>query len=249
MPLLEVENLSCEFNIFSSLRSISFSIEKGENLVVFGTENSGIDHLCTVLTGFHPYSGKICFNGSNLEEMSKAESDKMRREFVYMQGEYGLLSNMSVEENISLPLRYHTRLTEKEIEELVDTLVEELHLDYCRDMRPMNLKPSELLKTSYARSIALDPLLLLIEHPLESQCLLNTITFLGSLRNRCRNHDRSIVITTYEPLRFIDLSNRFIMIDYGKIVFDGTREMMIHPDHEFVRQFIEFSGAGPMHIL
>jgi ABC-type transporter Mla maintaining outer membrane lipid asymmetry ATPase subunit MlaF len=57
-----------------------------------------------------------------------------------------------------------------------------------------------------------------------------------------------VVIITYEPMRFVEFSERFMMFDYGKIVFDGPREMMSNPSHEFVRQFLGFSGDGPMQI-
>jgi len=247
-PLLEFNNVSCEFNLFSSLKNVSFSLDRGENMVIFGTENSGIDGICSVISGLHSYEGKILFKGNNVSDLGHNALNKMRRENVFMQRDYGLISNMSVEENIALPLRYHTDMNASEVDERMDALIDDLHLDYCRDMRPMHLKPSEILKTSYARSIILDPELLLVEHPLEGQCLINTITYLKNLKRRCLLPDRSVIIVTYEPMRFVEFSDRFMMFDYGKIVFDGPREMMSNPEHEFVRQFLGFSGDGPMEI-
>ncbi|HEY1406207.1 MAG TPA: ATP-binding cassette domain-containing protein [Spirochaetota bacterium] len=246
--LLEFDNVSCEFNLFSSLKGISFSLARGESLVIFGTENSGIDGICSLIAGLHSYEGKVLFKGKNVLDHEYAELNRVRRDVVYMQGDYGLISNMTVEENIELPLKYHSRLSSAEIESRVDELIDALHLDYCRDMRPMHLKPSEILKTSYARGIILDPALLLVEHPLEGQCLLNTITFLKNLKKRCLDPECSVIIVTYEPMRFIEFSERFMMFDYGKIVFDGPREMMFNPSHEFVSQFLGFSGDGPMQI-
>jgi len=244
-----LDNVSCEFNIFSSLKGITLRLEKGENVIIFGTENSGIDGFCSVISGIGGYAGRILFNGHDLKELNHIEMNHLRREVVYLQRNHGLISNMTAEENIALPLRYHTKLTADEIDARVNELIEEMHLDYCRDMRPLYLKPSELLKTAYARSIALNPDLLLIEHPLEGQCLINTITFLKGLKKRCVDEHHSVIIVTYEPLRFVELADRFIMFDYGKIVFDGTREMMLNPEHDFVKQFLGFSGDGPMHIL
>lgn len=246
--LLEFDNVSCEFNLFSALKGVSFSIAPGESLVIFGTENSGIDGICSVISGLHDYKGRILIEGKDLCEHDLDEMNRLRRDVVYMQGDYGLISNMTVEENIALPLRYHSKLRSSEIEEKVDGLIDVLHLDYCRDMRPVHLKPSEILKTSYARCIVLDPKLLLVEHPLEGQCLLNTLTFLKNLKKRCLDPACSVVIVTYEPMRFVEFSDRFMMFDYGKIVFDGPREMMSNPSHEFVSQFLGFSGDGPMQI-
>jgi phospholipid/cholesterol/gamma-HCH transport system ATP-binding protein len=247
--MLYIDSVKCEFNIFSALKGITFSLAQGENAVIFGTENSGIDGLCSVIAGAKPFEGSITFQGLSISTLNENEKNQLRKKIVYMQKNFGLISNMTVEENIALPLRYHSSISSSEIDVLVENLIEEMHLDYCQDMRPIFLKPSEMLKTTYARSISLDPDLLLIEHPLEGQCLLNTITFLKNMKQRCENKTKSVIIITYEPLRFIDFSDRFIMIDYGKIVFDGGRDMMLNPEHDFVRQFLGFSGDGPMQIL
>jgi phospholipid/cholesterol/gamma-HCH transport system ATP-binding protein len=246
--MLDFLNIACEFNISSSLKGISFSLQRGENAVIFGTENSGIDGICSLIAGVHPYSGNLAFMGSQISRMDEREKNILRKNVAFMQKNFGLISNMSVEENIALPLRYHSNLSSSQIQERVDTLIDELHLEYSRDMRPMNLKPSENLKTAYARSISLDPDLLLMEHPLEGQCLLNTITFLKHLKKRCLDKSKSVIIVTYEPMHFSDLANRYIMLDYGKIVFDGGKEMMENPTDDFVRQFLDLSGAGPMEI-
>jgi len=246
---LSISGLTCDFTIYSSLKGISFSLARGENLVIFGTENSGVDGICSVIAGLHPYQGEISFMGRRMSELSPEEMNHTRRDLVYMQRNYGLISNMTVEENIALPLRYHTDLTADEIDTRVDGLIEDLHLDYCRDMRPIHLKPSEVMKTSYCRSVGLDPALLLIEHPLEGQCLINTLTFLKNLKKRCSDPNNSVVIITYEPLRFIEFAQRFIMLDYGKIVFDGGVDVMQNPSNEFAQQYLGFSGDGPMQIL
>jgi phospholipid/cholesterol/gamma-HCH transport system ATP-binding protein len=246
---LRCSGVACEFNISLYLRGLTFSLARGDNAVIFGTENSGIDLLGSVITGMQPFTGDLSYCGASIRDVSERDKNQIRREVAYMEGGYGLISNMTAEENIALPLRYHSELSSDDIDRRVETLIEDLHLDYSRDMRPINLKPSELLKTAYARAIALDPPLLLIEHPLEGQCFINTTTFMKNLLLRCRDPERSVVIITYEPLQFLDFSNRFIMLDYGKIVFDGDREGMQNPDNEFACQFLGFSGDGPMQIL
>ena len=247
--LITCRDVSCEFNIFLSLKNISFSIRPGENVVFFGSEKSGADLLCSVMSGVQPFTGELLYRNRSVRNLPEKEMNRIRCEVVYMQRNYGLISNMTAEENIALPLRYHSPLPSSEIDELVETIISDLHLDYCRDMRPIHLKPSEILKVAYGRAIALDPPLVLIEHPLEGQCLINTTTFLKQLLRRCSDPDRSVVIVTYEPLRFLEFADRFIMFDYGKIVFDGDRRAMENPENEFARQFLGFSGDGPMQIL
>ena len=95
--LLTCRDVSCEFNIFLSLRNVSFSIRRGENIVIFGSEKSGADLMCSVLSGMQPVEGDVFYNGHSVRGLSEAEMNRMRQEVVYMQRNYGLISNMTSE--------------------------------------------------------------------------------------------------------------------------------------------------------
>ena len=201
--LLQVNNVSYDRSLFSSLRDVSFSVNKGESVVLFGPENSGLNMVPLIIAGIEEnFSGTVFFKGQNVCTSDVIRKNTMRQQLVYLPRNYGLISNMSVEENIALPLRYHSQLSEDEVRARVDMLVDELQLDYCRDLRPVNLMQFEILKTAYARAIALDPDLLIVDHALEGQCLLNALTFMSQLKARCDNSSKTTVISTYEPERF-----------------------------------------------
>lgn len=232
-----------------SLNDISISVRKGENLVIFGPENSGAEIICSLISlTEEKFGGEIYYKGQAIKRFDYVEKHNYRKELGYLQRTYGLINNMSVEENISLPLKYHSKLSMSEIKVMVDGFIDQMHLGYCRNLRPVDLSGAEMLKTVYIRSIALNPDLLLVEHAIEGQCLFNSQRFLKKLKEWALQEDKSVIITTYEPERFIDFSDRFIMLYNGDIVFMGNRNEFISRQNDYLKQYMESSFDGPMKI-
>ena len=186
-PLIDAQALTKAYAMggqtVHALRGVSLQIDAGEFVAIMGASGSGKSTLLNcVSTIDSATSGHVFVRGVDVTSMRAGELARFRREqlgFIFQDS--NLLDTLTARENIALPLRYHSPLSSAEIDELVETIIADLHLDYCRDMRPIHLKPSEILKTAYGRAIALDPSLVLIEHPLEGQCLINTATFLKQL--------------------------------------------------------------------
>ncbi|HSV96403.1 MAG TPA: ATP-binding cassette domain-containing protein [Spirochaetota bacterium] len=247
--LLRVESVSLTDAGGAACGDVSFSMTRGENLVIFGPEDSGAEVVCPLIAGtVISFDGEIFFKGRSVESYDYVERHNYRKELGYLQKNYGLINNMSVEENIELPLRYHSRLSSGEIGSLVNRLIGELGLEHCRALRPVSLSGSETLRTAYCRSIALDPDLLLIEHALEGQCLLNSRQFLRALGRWCQRDDRSVIIVTYEPGPFVDFSDRFIMLYEGNIVFSGSRGDFLARQNDYLDQYMRSSLDGPMKV-
>jgi phospholipid/cholesterol/gamma-HCH transport system ATP-binding protein len=247
--LLAFEQVTCSTDSVA-LKTVSFQLNRGENIVVFGPESSGVDLVSPLIAGIiHFGSGDIYYKGKPIKNFTYTEELAYRKELGYLQKDYGLINNMTVEQNISLPLQYHSQLSGEGIRDVVDGFVRELNLEHCRDFRPVRLLRSEALKTAYARAIALDPDLLLFEHFLEGQCLINAQTVLKSIERRFVSGNKSVIFVTYEPERFVSFADRFLMLDYGAIVFMGTRDDFLRADNQYLAQYMHSSTEGPMTIL
>ncbi len=248
--LLTLENVSYEYEGRMSLIDVSFSINEGESVIIFGPEESGVGIICPVISGLEECTGgNIYYKGRSIKSFDYLERHKYRKELGYLQSNYGLINNMSAEENISLPLKYHSLLSTDKIQELVDCYIKEMNLEHCRSLRPVNLSKSETLKTALARSLTLDPDLLLIEHALEGQCQLNVQTFLKSLKKESFTRGKSAIIATFYPRLYADFSDKFIMLYKGSVVFCGDREDLLSSDNAYLKQYLDSSMDGPMEIL
>ena len=244
---LTLNSVSYAIDMHSILRNLSFSLNYGENIVFFGLESSGMDKICPIISGMlDEYDGEVIFENKSIKDLDFISKNITRKNIAYLQRGYGLISNLTVYDNIALPLVYHSNFSHKEINEKVEALLAEMDIEICRDLRPSDLRNSEILKCAYARAIVLDPRLLLVEHPLESQCSLNIVPFLTSLKKWAKSSLKSAIIVTYAPKAYLDVADKFIMLYAGSIVYQGCREDFLHTDNEYVEQYLSYSNKGPM---
>lgn len=247
--MLEVNNIDSTLEAGEHLRDISFNLEKGGNIVFFGPENSGLDILFPVIMGLQEFEGSVRYKGKEIVDFDYLEQHNYKKEIGYLHSDLGLISNMSVDMNISLPLEYHSEMSNVEIKEFVRSLIFDLNLDYCKKFRPVDLSNSEALRTAYARSIVLDPDVLLVEYAFESQSPMNVNSFREVLKRRATNPGKSILFVTYEPENFLDMADYFIMLFNGAIVFEGNADDLRTSENRFLKQYRDRSFTGPMVIL
>ncbi|MCX7678190.1 MAG: ATP-binding cassette domain-containing protein [Spirochaetes bacterium] len=246
---LKFDSVTCYGSHSISLIDFSFALKESENLVIFGPEDSGISLICPLIVGsISDFEGTIYYRGRSIKDFDYVELHNYRTRLGYLQSGYGLINNMTVEENILLPLRYHSQLSIEDAMRKVDELIKELKLHHCRNLRPVDLLKYETLNTAYARAIALDPDIILLEHALENQCLINAQVYLQSLRKRIFREGCSVIVVTYEPERYTDFADSFIMIYKGNKVFEGDRGAFLEQRNPYLRQYMEASLCGPMKI-
>ena len=245
--LLVFDNVSCNDYGISALDNLSFDIEHGENVVVFGPEHSGKHLLCPLITGFIDITnGNIIYNNVSLKNMDYAAKHEYKQKVGYLPYTHGLISNMTVEQNISLPLQYHSKMSNAEITEYVNRLMVELGLEKCKNRRPFNLSRAEMLKTAYARATVFDPDLLMIEHAFEGQSLIQLLSLFDVLTMREERKEKSALFITFEPLNFIKVAHKFMMFFNNEIVFSGTTEEFLNSDNPYLKQYRNMSHDGPM---
>ncbi len=248
--ILTLKDVSLESEDFESLHNISFSLRKGDNIVFFGPENSGLDIIFPGILRFvDNFEGDILYKGESIREFDYIEIMNYRKDVGYLHTDHGLIANMSVEQNISLPLQYHSKMSSREIKEFVNSLISDLNLDYCKKFRPVDLTSSEILRTSYCRAIALDPDILLVEHAFERQSPLNIMSFYNSLKKRILSPHKSVLFITFEPEKFVGLADNYIMLFNGRVVFMGNSYDFLHSENEYLVQYKNMSVQGPMAIL
>jgi len=248
--IVDVKNVTYCINGITLLDDVTFNLKQGDNLLVFGPEGSGINSLSElVLRTDSGYDGEVLYKGESLNALDYFGQLMHKKDIGYVHGDYGLLSNMTVEQNISLPLEYHSKMTAPEIKKHVGGIIYDLNLDHCRKLRPIDLTSSEILKTSFARALAMDPDLLYLEYAFEDQCPLNIKTMMNILSERSKLPDKSLIIITYYPWNFIDISDSFIMFFNGRIVFSGAREDFLNSTNPYLVQYKNKSIEGPMVIL
>ena len=248
--ILDIQNVTYIKNNIKLINDISFSLKEGENLIIFGPEDSGMTRLSELIIQANPdYEGNIIYKGKSIKTLDHFEQLMHKRDIGYVHRDYGLLSNMTVEQNISLPLEYHSTLSASRIQEHVESMIWILNLEHCKKLRPIDLTGAEILKTAFARAMVRDPDLLYIEHVFKIHCPLNIIKLIHFLVDRSKRGDKSLIALTYYPQDFINIADSFIMLFKGAIVFNGDREDFMNSDNPYLVQYKTNSIKGPMEIL
>lgn len=158
-PVLEVEGLQAR----KAICPISFELRDAEILVLYAPPGLGKSILLHSMAGLHrPRAGSVTFDGHTVHAMTAEALDLLRLKLGYLPGEGQLMSNLGLYDNLVLPLRYHTDLTESEIKKKALETLLLVGLDYIPG--PLADRREKRL-VAIARTLILGPKLLLLDEP------------------------------------------------------------------------------------
>ncbi|MBI4833639.1 MAG: ATP-binding cassette domain-containing protein [Planctomycetes bacterium] len=229
---LEFERVFFRRDMAVILDDFSFKANEGEFLVIVGREISGKTTLLKLCAGlFNPGKGKIKIRNKPLSDSSYQEMQRFRQKtgFVFEGGV--MVSNLSVRENMELPLRYHSSLNDKAINKEVEKYLEWLKITMYADERPAGLPEEIKLLASLARALVTEPDLLLMDdvfNSLSNVNVQNVIDVLEEIRNKKRMTCLSTTGLVNLMSAFLEepLADSLMLIESGKITHHaGAKEV------------------------
>ena len=169
-------------------KDVNWTVNAGEFWVVGAPQHSGkSDFLMTIGGIMSPAGGELSFLGEEMPIFDESRMEhRLKLGFVFDGGQ--LVGSLTVAENIALPLRYHSRTTEGEIEARVDELLELTELKPWANSTPVNVARSWRQRAGLARALALSPEVLLLDSPLTGLDVRHAAWWLGFLGELARGH-------------------------------------------------------------
>ncbi len=163
---MEVSDLTMAYDGFVIQKAMNFKVRRGEIFIIMGPSGCGKSTLLRHLIGIKaPSSGSVRFDGRDLW----AVNDETRNDLLLKMGilyqSGALWSSMTLAENIALPLSAHTRLSRKEVMELVSFKLSLVGLSGFEDYYPAEISGGMQKRAALARAIALDPEILFFDEP------------------------------------------------------------------------------------
>jgi len=237
---IEVVNIAKTFHTFRALRGVSLKIEAGELVALLGPSGSGKTTLLRIIAGLEQPdegSGPILFDG---EEMGHRAVGERRVGFVFQH--YALFRHMTVYENVAFGLRVRprkTRPTDAVTAEKVHALLRLVHLDSLYDRYPSQLSGGQRQRVALARSLAVEPKVLLLDEPFGA---LDAKVRQELRRWLRRLHDDigvTSVFVTHDQEEALEVADRIVVMNEGTIEQVGTPDEVFHrPATEFVMKFL-----------
>lgn len=182
------------------LKDVTFRLEPGSFTTIMGPSGSGKSTLLHLLAGLDvPSAGEVLLAGHSLGKVDEDARTALRREHIgFIFQFFNLLPELTVEENISLPLRI-AGMDPSEHRGRVDGLLERLDLGRLRDRVPSRLSGGEMQRVSIARALVTEPLLLLCDEPTGNLSSTAGEETIDLLRSAARDAGATVLLVTHNP--------------------------------------------------
>lgn len=223
------------------LRGVNLEIQRGETMVIIGGSGGGKSVILKHMIGLlHPDAGEVVVEGESVASASHFDFSTIRRKMGMLFQMGALFDSMSVGENIAFALKeHHPDIPALSVEEKVATLLGMINLNpaFATKM-PSELSGGMKKRVSLARTLALDPEIILYDEPTTgldpiTSDVINDLI----LETQAKFHVTSVVVT-HDMASAYKVADRIAMLYQGHIIFVGTPDQVKATDNPFVQQFI-----------
>jgi phospholipid/cholesterol/gamma-HCH transport system ATP-binding protein len=249
--MVQIQNVAFGYDAARPvLRDVSLSIARGSVVGIMGQSGCGKTTLLRIIAAqYLPVSGTARVLGEATFELDRDALYRMRRRMGMLFQFGALFTDMSVYENVAFPLREHTALPEDLIHDLVMLKLEAVGLRGAAQLMPAELSGGMARRVALARSIALDPQLILYDEPFTG---LDPISF-GVIVRLIRELNDSLgatsIIVTHDVQEALGVVDYVYFMADGRVIAEGKPDEIRASREPFVRQFVngELDGPVPFH--
>ena len=259
-PVVVYEDVSIAFDLKPVLENISFTVQRGETRIILGPAGTGKSVLMKLANGLLcPDSGTIRVFGEEITAMREKDIYKLRARIGMVFQESALFDSLSVEDNVAYRLN-EDQVPEEEIHKRVVEALKFVELEQAINKFPSELSGGMRRRVSIARAIISNPDLILYDSPTGGLDPITSTTIIELVvKQRDVSHTTALLIThrlqdafTLARNRFnaqtgsmelipnggIDDSTKFLVLNEGKIVFDGTTEALVRSTDPWLQEYI-----------
>jgi ABC-type transporter Mla maintaining outer membrane lipid asymmetry ATPase subunit MlaF len=220
--LIDLRNIHVRHGDFEVLRDVSVSFPTGDTTFIIGPSGSGKSTLLKVAAGLiPPDSGEALVGNKSWMRMSNQELREFRLYAAYVFQDSALWQNMSIMQNLLLPLQHHfPRMSVEFLKKKVTAALAKVGYSERTDLRPAELSSGEQKLVGFARAMVLDPMLYFLDSPLSLVDGANANRLVDLCAEFKRQH-KSLVIVTNKVEFCFNLADRVCVMEKGRIVAHG----------------------------
>ena len=245
-----VDNIAYSWLDKPIYKNISLSIPRGKVTAIMGPSGTGKTTLLRLIGGqLVPTKGKILFNNIDVHKLTSNELFRLREKMGLLFQSGALFSNLTVFENVAFPYREHTKLSENMIFKLVNMKLEVVGLRGARDLTPNELSGGMKRRVAIARSLALDPELMMFDEPFVGQDPITVGILMKLITDLNKTLGMTMVVVSHDVEECLKISDYLYIVSDGEVIGSGTPEEIRNSDNQHILQFVHGKpdGAIPFH--
>lgn len=232
---VEMRQINKTFDGFQASKDVNFGVERGHLAALLGPSGSGKTTILRMIAGLdRPDSGDIMINGSRVNDIP---GSKRGIGFVFQN--YALFRYMTVVDNIAFGLEVQKK-SKAEIKNRVEELLELVSMQELGKRYPHQLSGGQRQRVAFARALAPDPQLLLLDEPfaaIDAKVRRELRTWLKEMIGRV---GITSIFVTHDQEEAVEVADTVIITNHGRIEQVGTPEDVCrHPKTGFVKEFID----------
>ncbi len=245
--IARLDDVSVRFGERVVLQNCSLKVPEGAITCIIGLSGAGKSTILRLLDGLLlPDSGHVYLRENDICHMRESQLIEMRTKIGFAFQFAALFDSMTVGDNVSLPLREHTTLSEKEIRDIVMHTLESVGLSHTYDNMPSELSGGMLKRAGFARAVVTNPELVLYDEPTTGVDPIVTHLLTDTIKRLRKQLNATAVVISH------DLQSIYMMADYvamlfeGAIIATGTVDEVRKSTNPIVQQFLQGSEVGPI---
>ena len=239
--VIDIKNLEKGFGNHQVLKSVNLKLYKGENLVVLGKSGTGKSVLIKCIVRLlDPDKGTIEVLGSEVSTMDGEKLIEVRKKIGFLFQSGALYDSMTVKQNLEFPLmRIRKDLSSKEISEKVEMALENVGLANALNKMPSELSGGMRKRISLARTIVVDPLIMLYDEPTTGLDPVTSDEISALINEVQKKYKTSSIIITHDIECARATANRIIMLKDGEVYTEGSIEDFEKSTDPLIKSFFK----------
>ena len=238
--MIRLINISKSFNDHVVLDQLNLTAESEKITVIIGQSGCGksvlLKHMIALM---RPDFGQIIVDGEDITALNDKELNRIRKKFGMLFQDAALFDSMTVGENVAFPIREHTRLSEKDIKEVVFEKLGRVGLSEAFHKMPSELSGGMRKRVGLARAIALDPKIILFDEPTTGLDPIMKDAIDNLILKTQKQTKATCVVISHDIDSAFKIASKLAMLSDGRIVETGTPEELQASKNPVVVNFIE----------
>ncbi|WED43900.1 ATP-binding cassette domain-containing protein [Legionella cardiaca] len=247
---MQITNLTFDRGERRIFDSVSMDMARGKITAIMGPSGSGKTTLLRLIGAqLYPQAGTVLVNGANIHQLPRKELYMARRKMGLLFQSSALFTHLSVFDNVAFPLREHTQLNDAMLRDIVLMKLEAVGLRGAAQLMPDELSGGMARRVALARTIALDPELMMYDEPFTGQDPISMGVLVRLIKRLNQLLQTTTIIVSHDVEETCSIADYVYLIAGGRVIGHGTPLELKKSNQPQVKQFMhgEADGVVPFH--